>query len=77
MFPSYQSAEELAQNLIDVGCNEKTITYILSCLLHGDKAESLCKLEERRAELLRDIHKKCSVIEYLDGLLDSLRASTG
>lgn len=73
MFTGYQSTEELTQNLIDAGCSDEMITTILSCLLHGDRAKSLCRLEERRAELLNDIHKEQFEIEYLDELLDHLR----
>lgn len=73
MFTGYRSTEELTQNLIDAGCSDEMITTILSCLLHGDRAESLCRLEERRAELLNDIHKEQYEIEYLDELLDHLR----
>ena len=73
MFTGYQSTEELAQNLIDVGCSKEVTACMLSCLLDGNKEEGLCRLEERRAELLNDIHKEQSGIEYLDELLDSLR----
>ena len=73
MFTGYQSAEELTQNLIDAGCSEELITCLVSCLSDGNKEEALCRLGVRRAELLHDIHKEQSDIEYLDGLLASLR----
>ena len=73
MFAGYQSAEELTQNLIDVGCGEEIIACLISCLSDGNKEEGLCRLEERRTELLHDIHKEQAGIEYLDELLDSLR----
>ena len=73
MFAGYQSTEELTQNLIDAGCSEEMISGLLSCLLDGNKEEGLCRLEERRAELLHDIHKEQAGIEYLDELLDRLR----
>lgn len=73
MFTGYQSTEELTQNLIDAGCSQEMIACLLSCLLDGNKQEGLCRLEERRAELLNDIHKEQSGIEYLDELLDSLK----
>ena len=73
MFAGYQSTEELTQNLIDAGCSEEMIACLVSCLLDGNKEEGLCRLEERRAELLHDIRKEQSGIEYLDKLLDSLR----
>ena len=76
MFAGYQSIEELTQNLIDAGCHEELITCILSCFLHGDRKKGLCLLEEKRADLLHDIHKEQSGIEYLDELLDSLREKT-
>lgn len=69
MFTGYQSIEELTQNLIDAGCSEEMIACLVSCLLDGDKEEGLCRLEVRRSELLRDIHKKHSGIAYLDELL--------
>ena len=73
MFTGYQTTEELAQNLIDAGCGEEMISCLLSCLLDGDKAEGLCRLEERRSELLDDIHRDQSVLGYLDELLAGLR----
>ena len=76
MFAGYQHTEELTQNLIDAGCSEEMIACLVSCLLDGNKEEGLCRLEERRAELLHDIHKEQSGIEYLDELLDSLREKT-
>ena len=76
MFTGYQSAEELTQNLIDAGCSEELITYLVSCLSDGNKEEALCRLEVRRAELLHDIHKEQSDIEYLDSLLVSLRGES-
>ena len=76
MFAGYPSTEELTQNLIDAGCSEEMIACLVSCLLNGNKEEGLCRLEERRAELLHNIHKEQSGIEYLDELLDSLREKT-
>ena len=73
MFTGYQSTEELTQNLIDAGCSEEMIACLVSCLSDGNKEEGLCRLEARRAELLHDIHKEQSDIEYLDSLLASLR----
>ena len=73
MFAGYLNTEELTQNLIDAGCSEEMIACLVSCLLDGNKEEGLCRLEERRAELLHDIHKGQSDIEYLDSLLASLR----
>ena len=73
MFTGYQTTEELAQNLIDAGCGEEMISCLLSCLLEGDKAEGLCRLEERRSELLDDIHRERSNLAYLDELLAGLR----
>ena len=73
MFAEYQTTEELAQNLIDAGCSQEMIACLLSYLLEGDKAEGLCRLEERRSELLSDIHKDQSSLSYLDELLVSLR----
>ena len=73
MFTGYRTTEELTQSLLDAGCSEEMIACLVSCLLDGNKEEGLCRLEERRAELLHDIHKEQSGIEYLDELLDSLR----
>ena len=73
MFTGYRTTEELAQNLIDAGCGEEMISRLLSCLLEGDKAECLCQLEERRSELLDDIHRNQSILAYLDELLAGLR----
>lgn len=73
MFEGYQNTEELTHNLIDAGCSETMITCFLSCLFNGDKAGSLRQLEERRSELLEEIHKEQSCIEFLDNQLYSLR----
>ena len=76
MFEGYQNTEELTRNLIDAGCSETTITCFLSCLFNGDKAGSLRQLEERRTELLHEIHKDQFCIEFLDEQLYSLRGQT-
>lgn len=73
MSKGYQNTEELTQNLIDAGCSNDTIKSFLSCLLNGDKAESLCRLQEQRSELLDEIHKDKSCIELLDELILKLR----
>ena len=73
MFTEYRTAEELAQNLADAGCEEEWIACLLACLMDGDKAECLCRLEARRAELLDHIHKERAGLSYLDELLAGLR----
>ena len=73
MFEGYQTTEELIQNLIDAGCSEDMIESLLSCLLGGNKAESLSRLAQRRAELLDVIHKEQAYIAFLDGLLLDVR----
>ena len=73
MFTGYQTTEELTQNLIDAGCGQEMIACLLSCLSEGGKEECLCQLEDRRAELLGDIHKEQSGLAYLDELLAGLR----
>ena len=76
MFEGYQNTEELTHNLIDAGCSDAMITCFLSCLSRGDKAGSLKRLEEWRTELLREIHKDQSCIEFLDKQLYSLKGQT-
>ena len=73
MFTGYQTTEELTQSLLDAGCSKEMIACLVSCLMDGDKEEGLSRLEERRAELLCDIHKEQSGLAYLDELLGSLR----
>ena len=73
MFEGYQNTEELAHNLIDAGCSETMISCLLDCLLDGDMAGGLKQLEERRTELLHEIHEDQSCIELLDEQLYSLR----
>lgn len=73
MFSGYQTTDELAQNLIDVGFSEEMINRLLFHLLKGDKEKCLCLLEKRRAELLDDIHKEQYGIEFLDRLLCNLK----
>lgn len=72
MFTGYQNAEELTQNLTDAGCSEAMIRCFLSYLHRGDKAGCICRLEERRAELLHKIHKEQSCLEILDSLISGL-----
>ena len=72
MFEVYQTAEELIQNLIYAECSEEMIESLLSCLLGGDKEESLSRLARRRAELLGEIHKEQACIAFLDGLLSTV-----
>lgn len=76
MFEGYQNTEELTHNLIDAGCNETMISCLLDCLLGGDMAGGLKRLDERRTELLHEIHKDQSYIELLDEQLYSLRGQT-
>ena len=76
MFGGYQNTEELTRNLIDAGCSETMITGFLSCIFNGDKAGGLKRLEEWRTELLREIHKDQSCIEFLDEQLYSLRGQS-
>lgn len=73
MFTGYQTAEELAQNLADAGCDEDWTACLLTCLLEGNKKECLYRLEARRAELLDNIHKERADLSYLDELLAGLR----
>lgn len=76
MFEGYQNTEELTGNLIDAGCSKTMITRFLSCLCSGDKAGSLSQLEKRRSELLEEIHKEQSCIEFLDEQLYKLRRNS-
>ena len=76
MFEGYQNTEELTRNLIDAGCSETMIACLLSCLCSGDKAGSLNYLEKWRTELLEEIHKGQSCIEFLDEQLYSLRGQS-
>ena len=48
------------------------IRCFLSYLHRGDKAGCICRLEERRAELLHKIHKEQSCLEILDSLISGL-----
>ena len=76
MFSGYRTTDELTENLIDAGCSEEMINCLLLRLLKGDKQECLFLLEKKRAELLDDIHKEQSKIEFLDGLLCSLKENS-
>ncbi|MCH5255570.1 MAG: hypothetical protein J1F41_11645 [Lachnospiraceae bacterium] len=73
MFEGYQNTEELTHNLKDAGCSETMITCFLSCMFSGDKTGGLKRLEERRSELLHEIHEDQRCIELLDEQLYSLR----
>ena len=76
MFEGYQNTEELTHNLKDAGCSETMITYFLDCMFSGDKAGGLKRLEERRSELLHEIHEDQRCIELLDEQLYSLRRNS-
>ena len=73
MFEGYQNTRELIQNLMDAGCSTDAIDRFLSCLINDDIDGGLKRLEEQREELLGEIHKERSCIEYLDKLLCDLR----
>ena len=73
MFTGCQSEDELIQNMIDAGCTEEMVTCFMSCLRNGDKSGVLCLLEERRAELLCEIHREQSCIEFLEEVISGLR----
>ena len=73
MFADFQIEDELTQNMIDAGCTEEMITCFMACLRNGDKSGVLCLLEERRAELLREIHREQSCIEFLEEVISGLR----
>lgn len=73
MFGGYQSKEELIESLTDAGCDANTISYILTYLQSGNKAESLAQLEKQRSHLLCNIHEEQASIEYLDRLLYDLK----
>lgn len=72
MFGGYRNTEELAQSLTDAGLSGEMKARLLSCLLQGDKAESLCRLEEHRAKLLDEIHREQSCIEFLEEQIKDL-----
>ena len=73
MFAGDQIDDELTQNMIDAGCTEEMITCFMSCLHNGDKSGVLCLLEERRAELLCEIHREQSCIEFLEEAINGIR----
>ena len=73
MFAGYQIEDELTHNMIDAGCTEEMITCFISCLRNGDKSGVLYLLEERRAELLCEIHGEQSCIEFLEETLNEIR----
>ena len=73
MFIGYPTEEELAQNMMDAGCTEEMLTCFMSCLRNGDMSGVLCLLEERRAELLCEIHREQSCIEFLEEAINGIR----
>ncbi|MCH5272462.1 MAG: hypothetical protein J1E35_02200 [Lachnospiraceae bacterium] len=72
MFGGGQNTEELTQSLVDAGCTEEMIAGFLSCLKNGNKTEGLCLLEKWRAELLQEIHKEQSCIEFLEAAIKEI-----
>ena len=73
MFVGYQTEKKLVQNMVDAGCTEEMITCFMSCLHKGDKSKGLCLLEERRAELLCEIHREQSCIEFLEEVINGIK----
>ena len=73
MFAGYQIEDELTHNMIDAGCTEEMITCFISYLHEGDKSKGLCLLEERRAELLCEIHREQSCIEFLEEVINGIK----
>ena len=73
MYKEYQNADELRQNLKEIGCSEDVIFRILACLMNGNKADGICCLEKWREELLNEIHSERHCVESIDGVLRALR----
>lgn len=69
----YQNIEELVRNMTDAGCSESTIACFCDCVSQGDTKESLCILERRREELLNEIHKSRSCIDFLNRVFFSIK----
>ena len=76
MFEGYKNTEELTKNLIDAGCSKTMKTRFISCLCSGDTAGRLRQLEKRRSELLEEIHKDQSCIEFLHEQIYNLRRNS-
>ena len=73
MYKEYQNAEELRQNLKEIGCSDEVIFRLLACLMNGNKAEGICCLEKWREELLNEIHNERHCVENIDRMLYVLR----
>lgn len=58
------------QNLIDAGCNKKTIERFLDCVT---KEEQLWILNIQRKQLLEDYHNDEKKLDCLDYLVNQLK----
>lgn len=58
------------QNLIDAGCNEKTIERFLDC---ATKEEQLRVLNVQRKQILEDYHNDAKRLDCLDYLVNQLK----
>lgn len=61
---------EYRQNLIDAGCNEKTIVRFLDCTT---KEEQLRILNVQRKQLLEDYRNDAKRLDCLDYLVNQLK----
>lgn len=73
MVSGYRTEEELIRNMVDAGCEEDTISDILTCLKQGQKKRGLSLLQGQRKMLLDGIHRNRSCIEFLDDVLSGMR----
>lgn len=62
----------IRQNLIDCGCDEKTIECFLQC---ADTPCKLAFLEAQRQLLLNKVHEEYAKVDCLDYLIEKIKRS--
>ncbi len=69
---TYNTKEDIIENLKDAGCDEAGIEYFIQEFLNGNEKMGVKMLREHRAELLDKFHAEQAKIDCLDYFLYKL-----
>lgn len=61
--------ETVRQNLLDAGCREDEITFILSCLDQGRTKDAVKAMRKCRCERMEILHEEARKVDCLDYLI--------
>lgn len=63
----------IRQNLMDAGCDSKTMESCMACFDEGSMAKMLSTLAKHRQALLNELHKEQKRIDCLDYLVYTIQ----